>query len=166
MPVYRDAKFAMWYVDVRDEVRTRAAIRDSLGGPVQVVVPWCDGMHLQLFRLREMADLETGRFGILEPKASLRRSSQHRVSAEEIDVILVPGVAFDANGGRLGHGAGFYDRFFSRCDGVRVGLAYECQLVDAIPMADHDVRVDWLVTETQVRDCRGGLGVHAGDSAC
>ncbi|MEO1528714.1 MAG: 5-formyltetrahydrofolate cyclo-ligase [Planctomycetota bacterium] len=164
MPTYRDAKCVLWYLDVRDEVRTLDGVRRALSQQASVAIPWCDEKELRLFRLRDLAELETGRFGILEPRVSLRFEDDRLVNADSVDVTLVPGVAFDLSGGRLGHGAGFYDRFLSLGGGTRVGLAFECQLVDAVPMADHDVRVDWLVTESRVWDCRRGLGVHVCDS--
>ena len=75
------------------------------------------------------------------------------VPMHEIDVFLTPGLAFDGRGGRLGNGAGFYDRVLAarRGDAVAVGVTVEVHVVDEVPMDDHDQRVDWLATETGVR---------------
>ncbi len=72
------------------------------------------------------------------------------VDAGAVDVIVVPGVAFDRTGARLGRGAGFYDRLLARAPGRRIGVAYECQLVDTIPAEPHDARVDVVATEERL----------------
>lgn len=77
------------------------------------------------------------------------------VPVHEIDVFLTPGLAFDQTGGRLGNGAGFYDRLLARrrTDAVAVGITIERRVVDAVPMEGHDQRVDWIATETGVSRC-------------
>jgi 5-formyltetrahydrofolate cyclo-ligase len=74
------------------------------------------------------------------------------VPIQEIDVLLVPGLAFDLSGGRLGNGAGHYDRILSsaRGDAIGIGIAPAVRLVDSVPVEAHDVRVDWLATEEGV----------------
>lgn len=73
----------------------------------------------------------------------------------EIDVFLTPGLAFDHHGGRLGNGAGFYDRLLARrrTDAIAVGITIERRVIDAVPMLDHDQRVEWLATENGVTRC-------------
>jgi len=90
-------------------------------------------------------ELEPGVFGIREPVPS--RCAP--VSLDAVDFVLVPGVVFDARGGRIGHGAGYYDRLLARCGpGTRlVAAAFEVQVVDEVPMEPHDRRVDLVVTE-------------------
>ena len=77
------------------------------------------------------------------------------VPLHEIDVFLTPGLAFDLHGGRLGNGAGFYDRLLTsrRTDAQAVGITVARRVVDAVPMFDHDQRVDWLATEDGVSRC-------------
>jgi 5-formyltetrahydrofolate cyclo-ligase len=74
----------------------------------------------------------------------------------EIDVFLVPGLAFDSAGGRVGHGAGYYDRILSqrRTDSQAMGVTLDDRVLDSVPIFDHDERVDWLATESSVRECR------------
>jgi 5-formyltetrahydrofolate cyclo-ligase len=84
------------------------------------------------------------RFGMLEPDADLPI-----VAAATLDVVLVPGVAFDRQGGRMGFGGGFYDGFLPTTDALRVGITFDDCLVDAIPCDEHDQRMDWIVTPTQ-----------------
>jgi 5-formyltetrahydrofolate cyclo-ligase len=153
LPQYAGAKTALWYLGVRNEVRTENSVIGELAaGRKRVAIPWCEGDHLLLFHLREMSDLEEGAFGILEPKRELRQLASRRVAPGEIDLALVPGVAFDRQGNRLGHGAGYYDRLLAELspNACLIGLAYECQLVEAIPREPHDVSMDLVVTESDV----------------
>lgn len=157
MPQYQRSHCVMWYVDVRDEVRTRNALFDQLTEHGRVVVPYCVGDQLGLFELRNPLELAVGRFGILEPRETLREDLARRVLAEELDLVVVPGVAFDRTGGRLGHGKGFYDRCLQaiRADTLRVGLAFDCQIVSQVPVESHDIAMNWVVTEKETIDCLG-----------
>lgn len=156
MPVYRNCATPLWYVDIRDEVRTRDAIGWQIGGPKSVVIPYCVGDDLSLFRLHGWDDLEPGRFGILEPLTELRQDPERLIPPSEIDLVVVPGVAFDADGGRVGHGKGFYDRLLQRIPetAVKVGLAYGCQVTSRVPTEPHDAAMDWLVTEAGPIACQ------------
>lgn len=153
LPEFTAAGTVLIYVDARSEVQTRGTIADSLAGGREIVVPWCrDDQHLGLFRLRSLAELVAGRFGILEPPPDLRVDSRRVVAPAALDLLLLPGLAFDRQGGRLGHGRGYFDRLLAdtRQDAVKAGLAFECQLVEEVPMAPHDVRLDVVVTEKGV----------------
>jgi 5-formyltetrahydrofolate cyclo-ligase len=87
-------------------------------------------------------------FGMLEPDPSLPE-----VSPDEIDVALIPGVAFDWHGARLGFGGGYYDRFLPRTGALRVGIALQSCVADELPCADHDERVDWVATPAGLTRC-------------
>jgi len=165
MPDYRRSKVVMWYVDVRDEVRTRAAIRSAVESGEHVIVPYCVGQTLQLFRLREVADLAEGTFGVLEPREELRRLGDRQARFENVDLVVVPGVAFDDRGGRVGHGQGYYDRLLTGAASgpLLVGLAFQCQMFPRVPLEDHDVLMDYVVTEDRVYSGGRGVGVHADD---
>lgn len=93
---------------------------------------------------------ETHRFGMEQP-----RDEGPKVPVHEIDVFLTPGLAFDLQGGRVGNGGGYYDRVLAkrRRDSVAVGVTLDKRLVEAIPMLDHDQRVDWVATESGVKEC-------------
>ncbi|WDC85889.1 5-formyltetrahydrofolate cyclo-ligase [Caloramator sp. mosi_1] len=86
-------------------------------------------------------ELCVGEYGILEPK------DFNKIDKNDIDLIFVPGVAFDKNGYRLGYGAGYYDRFLADFKGVKVGLCYDFQLVDSVYKNEHDVKMDYLICE-------------------
>lgn len=88
------------------------------------------------------------RFGMLEPAADLPR-----VDARILDLVLVPGVAFDRRGGRLGFGGGFYDRFLLTTPALRVGITYDPCVAEALPMTERDQRMDWIVTPTEQIRC-------------
>jgi len=103
---------------------------------------------LRPLRIRNLdGDIEPGYHGISEP-----RDHCSSVAVESIEWVLVPGVAFDASGGRLGYGGGYYDRLLPLLCGKapRVAGAFEAQLVDAVPAAPHDVGVDCIVTERRL----------------
>jgi 5-formyltetrahydrofolate cyclo-ligase len=153
LPQYAAANTVLWYLGVRNEVLTENSVIGELSaGQKRVAIPWCEGESLLLFHLREMSELVGGAFGILEPKSELRQLASQRVAPAEVDVALVPGVAFDRQGNRLGHGAGYYDRLLAELppSACLIGLAYECQLVEAISHEPHDVGMDLVVTEADL----------------
>jgi 5-formyltetrahydrofolate cyclo-ligase len=147
----------MLYVHMRSEVRTQPFVAVALAGGKRVVVPFCVGGELELFHLENMGELEIGTFGILEPAAELRTLSAKRVRPDQIDLVMVPGVAFDRHGGRLGYGKGHYDRLLPRLrpDAIAVGVAFECQLLPEVPMLEYDVFLDKVITEQAVYAGRG-----------
>ena len=152
LPEYARAGTVMCYVDFGSEVRTRPFLSAALGGDKRIVVPYCLDGELGLFLLRSMEELAPGTWGILEPRGELRAAADRLVEAAELDLVLVPGVAFDRRGGRLGHGKGYYDRLLARVrpDTARVALAFECQVFGEIPTEPHDVRMHAVITEEAV----------------
>jgi len=157
MPQYQAAKCVMWYVDVRDEARTRHALPDAITSGHQIVVPYCVDGELELFLLESMDELEVGMYKILEPRMDMRNVAAKRVAIEHLDLVIVPGVAFDRAGGRTGHGKGYYDKLLenARPDTPLVALSFECQLFDEIPMQGHDIYMDAIVTEDAIYNGRG-----------
>ena len=158
LPAYESAKTVLWYVDARSEVRTRHDLPAALEAGKTVVVPWCnDEGELELFKLEAMDELEVGMYSILEPKAELRSLPEKQVDVKTLDLIMVPGVGFDREGGRTGHGKGYYDKLMqhARPDAPLVAICFECQLFDAIPMDSHDIYMDHVVTEDAVYEGKG-----------
>lgn len=158
LPEFEHAQTVMFYVDVRTEVRTRQALPKALETGKRIVVPWCNPAgELELFLLTDMDELALGMYRILEPREELRHLSEKQVAPEELDLIMVPGVAFDRRGGRTGHGKGYYDKLLehARPDCPLVALAFECQLFPEIPMQSHDVFMDRIITENAVLEGRG-----------
>jgi len=162
IPAYRVAATVMWYVHCRSEVRTLPAIQRALQTGQRVVVPYCTvdeggAPCLGLWRLQNLDELQKGTWGILEPPRARWHDPEHRAEVEALDLIVVPGVAFDREGGRLGNGAGYYDRLLARVrsDCKLVGIAYEAQLLTEIDRAAHDVDMDLVVTEASVYSGKG-----------
>lgn len=153
LPAYTIAKTVMWYVDAGSEVRTRHTLPIALTHGKRVVVPWCvvETNELELFLLEDMSELVEGAYKILEPKDDLRQLSGKVIRPEELDLVMVPGTAFDHRGGRMGQGKGYYDRLLAnaRPDAPLIGMAFECQIFDEIPVAPHDVFMDQVLTETR-----------------
>jgi 5-formyltetrahydrofolate cyclo-ligase len=157
LPEYQRANTVLFYIDVRSEVRTRNDLTNALQSGKKIVIPYCVDGELELFHLENYDELDIGMYKILEPKAELRTVAAKKVEVKEIDLVIVPGVAFDRRGGRTGHGKGYYDKMLehARLDTPLVALAFECQMFDEIPMQDHDVFMDKVVTEKAAYD---GLG--------
>ncbi len=152
LPEYERARRVVLYIDHRSEVRTWPFFSDVWDAGKQIVVPYCENGELGLFLLEHLDELEPGMLGILEPQPELRQAPGRAVRLEAPDLVVVPGVAFDRAGGRLGQGAGYYDRLLAHApEGVAwVGIAFECQMVDAVPLLPHDVPMHKVVTESAV----------------
>jgi len=152
LPEYAAARTVMYYVDVRSEVRTRNYLATALTHGKRIVVPYCVDGELELFLLENMDELAIGAYKILEPKSELRSLEAKRVKPDELDLIMVPGVAFDRRGARMGHGFGYYDKLLehSRMDCPLVALAFECQLFPEVPTMPHDIFMDKIITEAAV----------------
>lgn len=148
LPEYRVAQTVMYYVAMPVEVQTQDAMIAARHAGKNVVVPYCSAGDLALFRWENMDELEPGTWGILEPRRELRSVPEKQVHVTELDLIIVPGLAFDGLGGRVGHGKGYYDRLLARTEPntAWIGVAYECQRFDQVPMSEHDVRMDRVVT--------------------
>jgi len=149
LPEYAAAKSVLFYVSAKaNEVDTHALIQEALEKGVRVLVPATDFDNhvLKIAEILAMQELVPGRFGLLEPAPDQLRIR----TAEDADVIIVPGVAFDRKCRRVGFGGGYYDRLLSGRRSPAVALAYEGQLMERAPVDAHDVPVDLLVTERAV----------------
>jgi len=147
---FERADVVAMYVGVGAEVTTGRLLERVLERGSTVCVPWRDGNDLHLARLLSPDELVPVSFGLLEPPRELAHARV--VSPANVDLMVIPGVAFDRNGGRLGHGKGFYDRLLERAGAgpLRVALAFECQVVEEVPMQAGDERMDLIVTENGV----------------
>ena len=157
LPEYIVAQTVMFYIDVRDEVRTRQALPEAIQSDKRIVIPYCVDGELELFHLESMDELDVGMYKILEPKAELRDVAAKRLQPEDLDLVMVPGVAFDRQGGRTGHGKGYYDKLLehARVDAPLIALAFECQMFPEIPCGSHDIYMDKVVTELALYPGRG-----------
>jgi 5-formyltetrahydrofolate cyclo-ligase len=153
------ARTVLLYIHYASEVRTDALVAAALAGGKTVAVPYCVGDELRLFRLRSTDELAPGAYDILEPRPALRDVADRRILPTELDLAIVPGVAFDRACRRLGHGKGYYDRLLAhvRPQTLLVAPAFDCQVFDEIPTLLHDVPMHRVVTETSLYE--RGLGI-------
>src|SRR5207248_4499889 len=145
----------MVYMALPQEVQTMRIVAQARVWHKRIAVPVVQGDGLAAVELPDdPAQLRRGRFGILEPY-----ETQAVISPEEIGYIIVPGVAFDYRGGRLGFGKGYYDRFLSRLPATtyRCGLAFGIQIVPYVPQTSHDICMHGIVTEQGFIPCMRAL---------
>ena len=156
---YANAGTVMFYMASAKEVQTRDAIKAALEAGKTVLLPITDmaAGKIDPVRLESPEKLREGPFGVMEPEGG------KAFEPAEIDLVIVPGLSFDAAGNRIGYGLGFYDRFLCSVPAVKVALSYESQIVDRILTEPHDVAVDRIVTETRVMKCGGQTGAESTD---
>ncbi|MDE6810811.1 MAG: 5-formyltetrahydrofolate cyclo-ligase [Muribaculaceae bacterium] len=130
----------LMYHSLPDELSTHDFLR-KWGGRKRFFLPRVNGVNLDILPYDE-SRLELGSFHIEEP------TGNNTVDVEEIELIIVPAVAYDRRGNRLGRGKGFYDRLLSSARATKIGVGYEFQLVDDLPAESHDVPVDYVITQT------------------
>ena len=144
-PALREAHTILTYLAVRNE--PHLGLLFELLPHVHWAIPRVEGPRLVLHPY-DPARLVRHRFGMLEPAPDLPV-----IDPTALDLVLVPGVAFDRRGGRLGLGGGYYDRFLPTTPALRVAPTYDECLCDALPCREHDQRMDWVVTPTQEIYC-------------
>jgi 5-formyltetrahydrofolate cyclo-ligase len=146
---FERAHTVLFYVSYGSEVATHEMIQACLASGKQVVVPCTDAKNrkLSLSELRRWDDLCVGAYHIQEPRVECRCE----VPFDAVDLVIVPGIAFDCAGHRIGHGMGYYDRLLSEnARTLKIGLAFELQLVEEIPAEHHDVSLDMIITEKRI----------------
>ncbi|MGO9016048.1 MAG: 5-formyltetrahydrofolate cyclo-ligase [Dissulfurispiraceae bacterium] len=148
LPEFIKARTILFYASFRSEVDTTELLQNSILNNKTVVLPKVDmeNSSLKLYEIRAMEDLVSGCYGILEPLVN----ESNRVRDAGIDLMIIPGVAFDEHCNRLGYGKGYYDRLLSHKNALAVGLAYEEQIVAHIPADAHDIKMDKIITDKRV----------------
>lgn len=150
---FKSAAHVMVYLDFKNEVKTDFVINHCLELGKKIYIPICipETHELCISRMTDLKELETGLYGIREPKTEYIRLSESKL----IDLVIVPGVSFDVSGNRIGFGAGYYDRFMKRLrhDAVKAALAYSFQVTDAIPSDKYDIPMDYIITEKGTISC-------------
>lgn len=157
--LFQESRGVLFYLAMEDEVQTHPSIERALGMGKTVSVPLIDKEERKILPSilkNPDKELTPGSWGILEPNRKFYRPCP----LEEIDLVVVPGVAFDEVGNRLGLGQGFYDRFLRKLrKRVKpVGLAFEFQVVGSLPFCSHDVAVDYIITEKRIVSCSESVG--------
>jgi 5-formyltetrahydrofolate cyclo-ligase len=156
LDAFRRAQTLLGYASFGSELDTRPLLADVLGSGRALVLPRVEraARRLALYRVRDLdADLEAGTWGIREPIPGRCEPAAPR----DIDFVLVPGLVFDPGGGRIGYGAGYYDRLLAAWPAPvppLVAVAFELQIVPAVPVVPGDHRVDLIATETRTYAAR------------
>lgn len=146
-----NARAVLFYSPRKDELDLWPMVETALAGGKRVALPrYCQAEDS--YDLAEVtgtyADLKPGRFGITEPS-----SDCPAFPANQLDLVLVPGVAFDLMGRRLGRGRGYYDRILAALGGVRCGVGFDEQIIPEVPVASHDAYVNCILTPTRWFEC-------------
>lgn len=141
-PVVQSARTVLLYSALPDEVPTQSLIDDLTAQGKTVLLPRViSDTDMELRRYTGQHDLQSGAFGIMEPTGTLF------TDYASIDVAIIPGMAFDAAGHRLGRGKGYYDRFLTRIpQSYKIGLCFSWQVVDIVPSDAHDVVMDEVIS--------------------
>ena len=147
--LFNQSNSIMFYYQKGNEVNLNGLMSSQLNHQKRkIILPKTnkDDFSMKSYQINNLSeDLENGAFGIMEPKKDCLE-----INTEQIDLVFVPGVAFDLAGNRLGHGLGYYDRFLEDFNGIKVGVAYDFQIVDSIKVKSHDVPMDYVITEKRV----------------
>lgn len=148
------------YLGIGDEIPTRYMIRACFAAGRSVCVPAWDALNscYALFAFDEGMRLVKGRKGIREPAVKIP------VLPWDVDLFILPGLAFDLRGGRLGYGGGHYDRILAKANrvSIKVAVGFDWQVQeDDLPLAEHDIRADWILTDKRTINCRAELAKTA-----
>lgn len=137
LPQYKNAKTIMVYMPIKGEVLTDKIISHALAFGKKVFAPKVDGDEMFAVAFDQSTQMIIGPFGVNEP-CGIEHTG-------EIDLVLVPGLAFDKKGNRLGFGKGYYDKFLKNRNSFKIGVCYDFQVVAKLPTEKHDIPVDVLV---------------------
>jgi 5-formyltetrahydrofolate cyclo-ligase len=144
---FQAAHSILFFASLPEEPDLWLLLNETLAGKKIVALP-CFDQDSQVYQPRQVTDLHveilSGKFGIREPAETCLS-----VPPNGLDLVLVPGVAFGLDGHRLGRGKGYYDRLLQNFTGNKIGIAFDEQIVDAIPSESNDVRMDLIVTPTR-----------------
>lgn len=141
----KSADAIMCYVSMEGEVHTHELIDELIARGKRVYVPRVRKRGvMDAIRIHAMDDLAPGTYGILEPREG------NIIAPQALDVVIVPSVAIDAARNRLGHGAGYYDRYLENTRALRVAPVFEWQMVDYVPHEEHDILMNVVVSESRI----------------
>ena len=148
--IYKSAQTIMLYMPLGNETDTSEIIKKAFCDGKRLVLPVTDEESGKItpYVFEEATELEKGGFSVVEPKHALLAKQS------EIDAVIVPGIAFDQRGARVGFGKGCYDMFLSGMETVKIGFCYDFQICVEIPSDAHDVKMDFIVTKNRIIACR------------
>lgn len=153
--IYQKAEWLFAYMSFKNEADTRALIECALGDGKRVALPKVrKKLVMDFYEIKALSEITPGAMGILEPISDAAVIPKRTADCSEI-LMLVPGLAFDLLGRRIGWGGGFYDMYLSKYkDIVTVGLAYDFQIYDRFKTQAHDIPVSYVVTDTKIIDTK------------
>ncbi len=140
---FRNAQKIGAYYPIGSEILTQDIIQELLSNGKEVFLPKVIGDNIEFRKILDFSSLEKDSFDIMEPKDDCKTDNN-------LEVILVPTVGISPDGVRLGYGHGFYDRFLAKNKTTTISLTLEKQIVKNIPRAEHDMIIDWIVTEDRI----------------
>ncbi len=149
---FKKAHTILFYYSKGSEVGTREMMEEALWEGKRVLLPKVRRREIYLGEIKDLErDVEKGSFGILEPKKTSKKTT-----TKEINLVILPGIAFNLKGKRIGYGKGYYDRFLKRLSKKvsLVALAYDFQIVNSLPVKRHDRSVGKIITETRIIDVK------------
>ena len=151
---FKLSKSIALYSPILSEVRTESIFINAIQAEKEVYFPRVNGSSLDFHRVHNLNQLKTGKFGVLEPDAS-----SFKAHINEIDIFIIPGLAFDIFGNRLGYGKGYYDRaLIDITEDKKIGLCYSFQIFDSVPADENDQKVGTIITEKDIVFSRRNLG--------
>lgn len=148
---FENANFIFSFISFKDEIHTHDIIKDTInmGKKIGVPVTIKNPRKLLVSEVKDFDnELEIGPYDILAPKKEFERI----IDPKLVDLVLVPGLAFDEYGFRLGYGGGYYDRFFTEIEKnvPKIGLCFNIQIIDKVPINSYDIPVDYIITEKDI----------------
>lgn len=147
---YKNAKVIMAYIAFGSEVETNDICNNAFVDGKRLAVPLCNRGNntISAWEIKGQSELKEGCYGIKEPNTAIATL----MPPSEIDIVLVPALCYDLKGGRIGYGKGYYDRFLPLLPShtLKIGLAYEQQLVNSLPGEAHDIGLDMVITPERI----------------
>lgn len=148
------------YASFSSEVETESILKEALRTSKDLYIPWIKSpSELLASKINSLNELEKSNFGIFEPKLEIKSDSTRVFSPDNAELVLVPGIAFDGKGNRLGYGKGFYDRFLAKLSSETniIALAFELQIIESIAAEKHDFRIPKIITEERIINNKNNL---------
>ena len=149
---YKNSENIFIYLGFGSEIDTKSYIQDFINDGKHIFIPRTDikTKKMEAVEITSLDGLKENKYGILEPD-----NNKEEFYKNNLDLIILPGVAFDHSGRRVGYGGGYYDRYLEDIDKriIKVALIYDFQLLENVPAEEHDIKADYIITETMNIKC-------------
>ena len=140
---FKDAQKIGLYYPIGSEILTQDIIQELISKGKEVFLPKVIEENMEFRKIEDFRSLEIGNFDIMEPKEGCKVDNN-------LDIIVVPTVGISPTGVRLGYGHGFYDKFLTKKDVITISVTLEKQIIKNIPKSEHDINMDWIITEDRM----------------